>query len=168
MTSTLALSYLKTSWRKMTRQKGYAFINVAGLAVGLACALFILLWVQDELSYDRFHANAPALFRVEQDQSGGQGTFHVNVSPYPMGPAIQAAIPAIKTSIRLSFTGGLLVRAGDKAFFENRVIAERYGGSITTAMAVAIDRMHQETWEPSPPGTPWQQVRCWWHCWCWD
>lgn len=42
-------------------------------------------------------------------------------------------------------------------------IAERYGGSITTAMAVAIDRMHQEAWEPSPPGTPWQQVRCWWH-----
>jgi ABC-type antimicrobial peptide transport system permease subunit len=119
----LGASYLKTAWRKMRRQKGYAFINIAGLAVGLACALFILLWVQDELSYDRFHANAPALFRVEQDQSGGQGTFHVNVSPYPMGPAIQAAIPAIKTSIRQSTTGGLLVRAGDKAFFENRVIA---------------------------------------------
>jgi len=119
----LGLSYLKTSWRKMTRQKGYAFINVAGLAVGLACALFILLWVQDETSFDRFHANARSLFRVEQDQSGGQGIFHVNVSPYPMGPAIQAGIPEIKTSIRQSYTGGLLVRAGDKVFFENRVVA---------------------------------------------
>jgi len=123
MMPTLALSYLKTSWRKMIRQKGYTFINVAGLAVGLACALFILLWVQDEASYDRFHVNARSLFRVEQDQSGGQGTFHVNVSQYPMGPAIQAAIPGIETSFRQSFTGGLLVRAGDKAFFENRVVA---------------------------------------------
>jgi hypothetical protein len=76
----LGWSYMKTAWRKMKRQKGYAFINVAGLAVGLACALFIWLWVQDELSFDRFHQNAPALFRVEQDQSGGQGTFHVYVT----------------------------------------------------------------------------------------
>jgi ABC-type antimicrobial peptide transport system permease subunit len=114
---------MKTAWRKMKRQKGYAFINVAGLAVGLACALFILLWVQDEMSFDRFHANAPGLFRVEQDQFGGQGTFHVNVTPYPLGPAIQDRFPEIKTAVRQSYTGGLLIRSGDKAFFENRVIA---------------------------------------------
>jgi ABC-type antimicrobial peptide transport system permease subunit len=119
----LGWSYMKTAWRKMKRQKGYAFINVAGLAVGLACALFIWLWVQDELSFDRFHANAPTLFRVEQDQSGGQGKFHVNVTQYPMGPAIQAAIPEIKHAIRFTRTGGLLVRNGDKVFFEDRVRA---------------------------------------------
>jgi putative ABC transport system permease protein len=119
----LGWSYLKTAWRKMKRQKGYALINVAGLAVGLACALFIWLWVQDELSYDRFHANAPSLFRVEQDQSGGQGTFHVYVTQYPMGPAAQAAIPEIKRAIRYQTTGGLLIRYGDKVFFENRVRA---------------------------------------------
>jgi putative ABC transport system permease protein len=119
----LGASYLKTAWRKMKRQKGYALINVSGLAVGLACALFILLWVQDETSYDRFHANAPALFRVEQDQSGGQGIFHVNVSQYPMGPAIQAGIPEIKRAIRYQPAVGLLVRYDDKVFFENRVRA---------------------------------------------
>ncbi|MDH4196377.1 MAG: ABC transporter permease [Candidatus Aminicenantes bacterium] len=119
----LGWSYLKTAWRKMKRQKGYAFINVAGLAVGLACALFIWLWVQDELSFDRFHVNAPSLFRVEQDQSGGQGTFHVYVTQYPMGPAIQAAIPEIKRAIRFTRTGGLLVRSGDKVFFEENVRA---------------------------------------------
>ncbi|MCK7476776.1 MAG: ABC transporter permease [Candidatus Moduliflexus flocculans] len=81
-----ARAIMKTAWRKMKRQKGYAFINVASLAVGLAGALFIWLWVQDELSFDRFHANAPALFRVEQDQIGGQGTFHVYVTQYPDGP----------------------------------------------------------------------------------
>src|SRR4030066_321012 len=107
----------------MKRQKGYAFIMVGGLALGLAGALFILLWVQDEMSFDRFHANAPGLFRVEQDQFGGQGTFHVSVTPYPLGPAIQDRFPEIKPPVRQSYTGGLLVRSGDKAFFENRVIA---------------------------------------------
>jgi ABC-type antimicrobial peptide transport system permease subunit len=119
----LGMSYIKTAWRKMKRQKGYAFINVAGLAVGLACALFIWLWVQDELSFDRFHQNAPALFRIEQDQSGGQGTFHVFVTQYPMGPAIQAAIPEIKQAIRYQPAAGVLIRYGEKVFFENRVRA---------------------------------------------
>ena len=119
----LGLSYFKTAWRKMKRQKGYALINIASLAVGLAGALFIWLWVQDELSFDKFHANAPALFRVEQDQTGGQGKFHVYVTQYPMGPAIQAAIPEIKSTVRQSGTGGLLIRNGDKVFVENRVRA---------------------------------------------
>ena len=119
----LGWSYLKTAWRKMKRQKGYAFINVAGLAVGLAGALFIWLWVQDELRFDRFHANAPALFRIEQDQSGGQGTFHVYATMYPMGPAVQAAIPEIKRAIRYSPVPGVLIRNGEKVFFENRVRA---------------------------------------------
>jgi putative ABC transport system permease protein len=119
----LGWSYMKTAWRKMKRQKGYAFINVAGLAVGLACALFIWLWVQDELSFDRFHQNAPALFRVEQDQSGGQGTFHVYVTQYPMGPAVRAAVPEIKRAVRYSPVPGVLIRSGDKVFFENRLRA---------------------------------------------
>jgi len=119
----LGLSYFKTAWRKMKRQKGYAFINIASLAVGLAGALFIWLWVQDELSFDKFHANAPALFRVEQDQAGGQGNFHVYVTPYPMGPSIQTAIPEIKAAIRFSRTGSVLVRCGEKVFTENRIRA---------------------------------------------
>ena len=123
MIPVLALSYLKTSWRKMARQKGYAFINVASLAVGLAGALFIWLWVQDEFSYDRFHANAPAIFRVEQDQQGGQGIFHVNVTPYGLGPAVQAGIPEVSRAIRDASAGSLLIRNGENVFFENRVRA---------------------------------------------
>jgi hypothetical protein len=68
-------NYLKVALRKIKRQKGYSFINIAGLALGMACSLFILLWVQDELSFDRFHANAKTLYRVEQDQKFSQGKF---------------------------------------------------------------------------------------------
>lgn len=114
-------NYLKISLRNIWKHKGYSFINIAGLAVGMACALFILLWVQDELSFDRFHVNAKTIFRVEQDQEGGQGKFHVYVTPYPMGPGLKAEIPEIKDSTRIARPGTLLVRYGENAFFESRV-----------------------------------------------
>ncbi len=116
-------NYLKTAWRNIVRHKGYSFLNVFGLAVGMACALFVLFWVQDELSFDRFHANAGTLYRVEQDQATGQGKFHVNLTPYPLAPALKAEIPEIKEATRAAFPGDLLVRYGENAFFESRVLA---------------------------------------------
>jgi len=116
-------NYLKIAVRNIRKHKGYSFINIAGLAVGMACALFILLAVQDELSFDRFHDNAKSLFRVEQDQKGGQGLFHVNVTPYAMGPALKTGIPEIADSTRAARTGALLVRFGEKVFFESRITA---------------------------------------------
>jgi ABC-type antimicrobial peptide transport system permease subunit len=116
-------NYLKIALRTIWKHKGYSFINIAGLAVGLACALFILLWVQDELSYDRFHADAKNLYRVEEDQKGGEGVFHVNVTPYPLGPGLKAEIPDIKDAARTTNPGTLLFRYGEKAFFESRVRA---------------------------------------------
>jgi len=116
-------NYFKVAWRNIVRHKGYSFLNIIGLAVGMACALFILFWVQDELSFDRFHANAATLYRVEQDQATGQGKFHVPVTPFPLGPALKAEIPEIKDATRAARPGDLLVRYGENAFFESRVIA---------------------------------------------
>jgi putative ABC transport system permease protein len=116
-------SYFKIALRNIWKHKGYSFINIAGLAVGMACALFILLWVQDELSFNRFHANARSLFRVEQDQNGRQGKFHVNVTPYGMAAALKAEIPEIQETTRWARSATLLVRQGEKAFYENRVTA---------------------------------------------
>jgi predicted permease len=55
-------NYLKISLRNIQRHKGYSIINIAGLAIGIACCILIMLWVQDELSYDRFHENASDLY----------------------------------------------------------------------------------------------------------
>jgi hypothetical protein len=49
-------SYLKVAWRNLLRHKAFSSINIVGLAIGMTCSIFILLWVQHELSYDRFHA----------------------------------------------------------------------------------------------------------------
>ncbi len=116
-------NYLKIALRNIWKHKGYSFINIAGLAVGLACALFILLWVQDEMSFDRFHAKAKSIYRVEQDQATANGVFHVYVSATAMGPALKAGIPEIKEAVRVARPDTLLVRRGEKAFYENRVAA---------------------------------------------
>ena len=57
-------NYLKVTWRNMLRQKAYTFINIAGLTVGMACCMLIMMWVQDEVSYDRFHAHLDDLYRM--------------------------------------------------------------------------------------------------------
>jgi len=56
-------NYLKIAFRNIVRHKAFAAINIAGLAIGMACSIFILLWVQNELSYDRFHKNAKDIYK---------------------------------------------------------------------------------------------------------
>jgi ABC-type antimicrobial peptide transport system permease subunit len=116
-------NYLKIAFRNILRHKGYSFINVAGLAIGMACCLVIMLWVLDELSYDRFHENAAQLYRIEQDQFYSERIFHVNVTPFPMAEGCKAEIPEIKYATPYPHTGTLLLRYKEKAFFEGNVVA---------------------------------------------
>ena len=116
-------NYLKIALRNLLRHKGYSAINISGLAMGMACAILILLWVQDELSYDRFHENADLLYRVEENQHYSDGIYHVNVTPYPAGPAFAAEIPEVVHASRYTWAGGLLFRYGEKAFFEDDIQA---------------------------------------------
>ena len=116
-------NYVKTALRNIFRHKGYSFINVAGLALGMACCLFIMVWVIDELSYDRFHENAQHLYRVEQDQYYSGDIYHVTVTPYPMGPGLEAEIPEIKDAARYVWMGTRLLRYQEKAFFEDGIRA---------------------------------------------
>jgi putative ABC transport system permease protein len=111
-------NYLKVAFRNINRQKGYAFINIAGLAVGMACCILLLLWVQDEFSYDGFHENIENLYRVEQDQKTGDQLFHVSVTPYPMGRALVAEIPEIADATRYDRSGQLLVSYQDASYYE--------------------------------------------------
>jgi putative ABC transport system permease protein len=111
-------NYLKVILRNIKKHKGYSLINITGLAIGIACCLLISIWVLDELSYDRFHENAPLLYRVEEDQHYSGRLFHVSVTPYPLAPALIEEIPEIVDATRVVWSGGLLFRYGEKAFFE--------------------------------------------------
>ncbi|NQT81237.1 MAG: ABC transporter permease [Candidatus Aminicenantes bacterium] len=116
-------NYLKIALRNIKKHKGYSLINVTGLAIGIAVCLFILLWVQDELSYDRFHANADYLYRVEQDQVYGGRKYHVNVMPWPCGPSWESDIPEVLAATRYGWCGGRPFNYQDKTFIESNVQA---------------------------------------------
>jgi putative ABC transport system permease protein len=112
-------NYLKVTLRSIVRQKGFAFLNIAGLALGLAGAILMSLWVLDETSFNRFHENADALYRVEFDQDYSGKLFHVGVSPVPLAPALKESIPEIVDATRYFRVGEFLVRVGDEAFYED-------------------------------------------------
>jgi ABC-type antimicrobial peptide transport system permease subunit len=84
-------SYFTIAFRNIARHKAFAAINIAGLAIGMACTMFILLWVQNELSYDKFHKNADHIYRIIADGATNSG---------PMVPELKAKIPAIKNFVR--------------------------------------------------------------------
>jgi putative ABC transport system permease protein len=101
--------YLKVALRHLGRQKGYAFINVAGLAVGIACCVLIGLFVRHETSFDRFHEHADRIYRVVQEQRFGT-VQQVAVVSGPMAPALEAGLPEVEHAVRfLSRSGGLYV-----------------------------------------------------------
>ena len=116
----LGASYLKTAWRKMKRQKGYAFINVAGLAIGLTVCMLISLWVADEVGYDRFHQNVRRIFRVYRDESATGSGQASALTPPPMAAALKKDIPEVLQSTRFGTWGKRLVSVGEKIFTETK------------------------------------------------
>lgn len=120
-------NFFRIALRNISRHKGFTFINVTGLAVGLAASLLILLWVQDELSYEKFNLNAENIYRVEQDQFYSGERYHVTVTPHPSGPVWMEKIPEIKEQTRINRLPRILFRQGDNVFFESSVVAADSG-----------------------------------------
>ncbi|MFC2161531.1 ABC transporter permease [Acidobacteriota bacterium] len=116
-------NFIKIALRNIKKHKGYSFINITGLAAGMACCLLITIWVLDELSYDKFHENPQNLFRVEENQDYSGREYHVNVTPYPLAPVLKDEVPEIEQAARYVSAGGKLLRYGDKVFFENNIRA---------------------------------------------
>jgi putative ABC transport system permease protein len=112
-------NYLKIALRNIKRHNGYSFINIAGLAIGISCCVLMLMWVQDELSYDRFHENSGELSRVLLDPMGASPT-HEAVSPPVLAAKMKDEFPEVRNTARLASSGTLLFSHGDKAFFEDR------------------------------------------------
>ncbi|KPL06832.1 hypothetical protein AMJ86_07035, partial [bacterium SM23_57] len=94
-------NYLKITFRNILRQKGYSFINIAGLAVGIAVCILFILWIQDELSYDKFHqlADRIHLVAVSNQLETGQQTIPTQVST--VGPLLKDNIPEVEDVVRL-------------------------------------------------------------------
>ncbi len=116
-------NYLTVAVRNLMRHKAYALINIAGLSVGMACTILILLWVQYELSYDRYHDNADRIFRVASHIEIGEMRGRYAVSNLPIGPALQRDYPEVLRAVRFyPHDRKLLVHYKDKRFLEDGII----------------------------------------------
>ncbi len=93
---TMMIHYAHVAFRNILRSKSFSFINISGLALGLACSLMIYLWVQDELSVDNFHANKKLLYRVYVTQGFGNETTSGYNSPAGLPAELKKVIPEIE------------------------------------------------------------------------
>ena len=94
-------NYLVTALRSFMRHKLYSFINIGGLAVGLACAIFIILYLRDELSYDKWVPDSENIWRVETTfSSPGRDNDFFTVVPFPVVNSMQAQIPGVLARTR--------------------------------------------------------------------
>jgi putative ABC transport system permease protein len=110
-------NYLKIALRSILRHKAYSFLNIAGLTVGLSASILVLLWVQNERSYDRFHRNAGQIYRITTEF--GDTKYAANSAGMPAG--LKAAIPFIKNTVRLSGISTVLFETGNKRLEQTRV-----------------------------------------------
>jgi len=113
-------NYLKTAFNNMFRNKTYTLINILGLSIGLTCVMLIVLYIQDEVSFDRFNANGPSIYRIVQDQhSPPDGALHKNgFTGGVEGVVFKQQIPEIKDFCRVNGGGSSLVRKGGDVISE--------------------------------------------------
>ncbi len=117
------LNYLKIAFRNLKKNKVYSFINIFGLAVGIACCLVILLFIQNELSYDKYNVNYDNIYRVRLSAVIGNNDIESASSCAPCGPAFKQEIPEVENYTRLRNYGFPVIRYKDKAFSEERFFA---------------------------------------------
>jgi len=119
--------FLRLSLRNILKHKGFAIINIIGLSIGLAVSLLIVLWIQDELSYENFNINADNIYRVEEDQFYSGEIYHVTVTPHPSGPVWKEKIPEIMEQTRYYRLPRILFRQGETVFYESSIAATDSG-----------------------------------------
>ncbi|MFC1725371.1 ABC transporter permease [candidate division KSB1 bacterium] len=98
---TMFKNYFKITVRNLRRYKAYSFINIAGFAIGIACCLLILLFVQDELSYDRYHQNADRIYRIGVKGRLNNNEFNLVSSAPPMAKTLLNEFPEVQKAVRI-------------------------------------------------------------------
>ncbi|MEO6818316.1 MAG: FtsX-like permease family protein [Ginsengibacter sp.] len=115
-------NYFKIAYRNLVKSKGFSIINIIGLAAGLASCLLIILYVTDELSYDKFNKKIDHIYRIDSDIKFGGHNFVMASTPDPMGAALKSEFPQVKQYVRLRNHGGLMIKKDNQNIPEDRVI----------------------------------------------
>ncbi|MBV9962583.1 MAG: ABC transporter permease, partial [Parafilimonas sp.] len=106
-------NYFKIAFRNLLRNKAFSFINIAGLAVGMASAMLILLWIQNEMSHDRFHKNADRIYTLNNRDKFNGDVWAWNWTPKILGPTVKQEYPDVEDAVRTN-NATFLFTVGDK------------------------------------------------------
>ena len=111
-------NYILTAIRNLKKHSVYSFINIAGLAIGMACSILILLWVQDELKFDKWHSKRDRIERVLVRLMNNGVPYEVAVTPAALAPNMQKDFPEIELTCRFKNWGDWLFRYKDGAYIQ--------------------------------------------------
>lgn len=117
-------TYLKTTFRNLWKNKVFSFLNITGLAIGIACSAFIFLWVEDELTFNHNFTKRDQLYRVMENITGKDKIATSGNTPGPLAQAMKAEIPGVKNAARLSWNVDQVVVLGDKSVKEQGIYAD--------------------------------------------
>jgi hypothetical protein len=92
-------NYLKIAWRNLFRNKGFSLTNILSLATGITCTILILLWVQDEISYNKFHTNYKNIYQVMATRDFNNQVFTDQNMVMPLAKTIEQEIPQVKNAV---------------------------------------------------------------------
>jgi predicted permease len=125
-------NYLKTAFRNLWKNKTYSFLNIFGLAVGITCAGFIFLWVEDESNYNHNNCKRDQLYQVLENQAYEGKTYTFSATPGLLAPTMKEEIPGVKNTCRFTWDRYTLFSLGDKAIYETGFYADSSVFSMLT------------------------------------
>ncbi|HWZ14160.1 MAG TPA: ABC transporter permease [Mucilaginibacter sp.] len=114
-------NYIKTAYRSLLKNKGFTVLNVLGLSLGLASCLLIILYVADELSYDRYNTKADRIYRVNEDLKLGENNVNYAVCMPPLAQALKNDFPYVENTVRIKNAGSMHVKKGIKNILETKI-----------------------------------------------
>lgn len=117
-------NYIFTALRSYWKQKGFTFLNLAGLTIGLTTSLLIMLWVVDEFNYDGFHENSEQLYRIMENQTYSGQMFTFSATPGLLAEALKTEIPEITHATRTTWGEELQFTVGEKIIKEKGLYAD--------------------------------------------
>jgi predicted permease len=128
-------NYFKIAWRNLIKSKGYSALNIGGLAVGMAVAILISLWVWDEISFDKYHKNYKQLAQAWQFVSFGPEKSSYNSVPIPLANELRTKYPEVKAASTASYNRDAILVSGDKKLLRTGMYAEAdFPGMMTVEM----------------------------------
>jgi putative ABC transport system permease protein len=117
-------SYLVVSWRSLKRNKIFAGINIFGLSMGFACGIIVLLFVHNELSFDRYHENAKNIYRIVRKRITARGEEYSTITPWLMKNLVLENFPEVRNVSRLAFHNAFILEYGEKHLSSNILYAD--------------------------------------------